>query len=295
MPPRMPGVESKYADLDGLRMHYVEAGDPAGPPVLLLHGFPEFWYSWRFQIQALAAAGYRVIAPDQRGYNLTEKAGPYTGEQLAKDILNLQDHLGMARSYVVGHDWGGVVAWAFAAFYPERVIKLASLNSPHPQAYQDACKRGFKQLRMSWYIFFFQLPWLPERAISAHNFGKLRKLFGSLPKQYCNDEDIAYYVEAMAQPGALHAAINWYRNVPKQLLGFGGKIPPATITVPTCVIWGEQDDALDVMCCDTLPRYVKDLDLRFLPKSSHWVQIDAPDQVNAILLEHFSAPTPLAC
>jgi pimeloyl-ACP methyl ester carboxylesterase len=271
-------------------MHYVEAGDPAGPPVLLLHGFPEFWYSWRFQILALAGAGYRVIAPDQRGYNLTQKSGPYTGEQLAKDIVNLQEHLGITRSYVVGHDWGGVVAWAFAAFYPERVIKLASLNSPHPQAYQDACKRGLKQLRMSWYIFFFQLPWLPERAISANNFAKIRKLFGSLPQQYCNDEDIGYYVEALAQPGALHAAINWYRNIPRQLLGFGGRIPPDRITVPTCVIWGERDDALDVMCCDSLPRYVQDLDLHFLPESTHWVQIDAPEKVNALLLAYFASP-----
>ncbi|MBI1317482.1 MAG: alpha/beta fold hydrolase [Candidatus Hydrogenedens sp.] len=284
MPPQVPGAESRYVDLDGLRMHYVEAGDPKGAPVILLHGFPEFWYSWRFQITALAEQGYRVIAPDQRGYNLTEKKGPYTGEQLAKDILRLQDALGIERCAIVGHDWGGVVAWAFAAFYPERTNCLVSLNSPHPQAFQDACRRGLKQLRMSWYMFFFQLPWLPERAIRANNYNSLRRLFGSLPQQYVTPQDIDYYVEAMAQPGALHAAINWYRNIPQQLMGFGGRIPPNQITVPTCVIWGEKDDALSTLCCDTLPRYVEQLELHFLPESTHWLQMDDPEAVNAHLL-----------
>ena len=275
------GFRTRFVDLPELRMHVAEAGPEDGEPVILLHGFPEFWYTWRHQMRALADAGYRAIAPDQRGYNLTEKRGPYHARRLSQDICDLQDALGIAACPIVGHDWGGAISWSFAALYPERASKLVALNAPHPQSFQDACKRGLTQLRKSWYMFYFQLPWLPEFTIRSGDFKKIRGHFAELPGETMTPEDIERYVEALRQPGALSAALGWYRAIPGQLTG---EMPPNDITVPTCVIWGEQDVALDKICCDTLPDYVADLRLHFLPNSTHWVQIDDPDAVNRHLL-----------
>lgn len=280
----LPGSVSRSANVNGITMHYVEMGNPAGNPVLLLHGFPECWYSWRFQMQALAAAGHRVIAPDQRGYNRTSKSGPFTVETLVRDIRALQEHLGLECSDIVGHDWGAMVAWGFPAYFPQHTRKLAILNGPHPDAYQDTCRKHPIQLLKSWYIFFFQIPGLPEACFRARNYALLRNTFGALPRQYMNETDIARYVEAASQPGALTAMINWYRALPGQLRNKAAR-PDNTIRVPTCVIWGEQDAYLDKACNESLPRYVPDLRLHYLPESSHWVQLDAPDKVNELLLD----------
>jgi pimeloyl-ACP methyl ester carboxylesterase len=279
------GSVSRSVEVNGITLNYVELGDPAGVPVILLHGFPEFWYSWRHQMPALAAAGYRVIAPDQRGYNRSSKTGPFTVETLTRDIRCLQQALGIERSHIVGHDWGAMVAWGFAAYFPEHTLKLAIMNGPHPQAYQDACRRGLKQIIKSWYMFFFQIPRLPEFAFRANNYGVLRKSFGELPERYMNKVDISRYIDAASQSGALTAMINWYRALPGQMAKTGGALPSPTITVPTSVIWGERDDFLDKICNDTLPKYVPDLELHYLPNSTHWVQLDDPDAVNELLLK----------
>jgi pimeloyl-ACP methyl ester carboxylesterase len=278
----LPGIEEHFADLPGLRMHYMSAGPPDGTPVILLHGFPEFWYSWRFQMKALADAGYRAIAPDQRGYNLTEKRKPYNLETLVQDIAHLQDHLGIARSHIIGHDWGGVTAWGFAAMCPERTDKLVTMNGPHPSAYLDACKRSRQAFR-SWYIFYFQIPGLPEWSLRRKNYRALRGVFRGLPREYMTREDIDRYVEAAAQPGALTAMINWYRGLPKTLLKGKGALPQ--INAPTCVIWGERDVALDKACNDTLIQYVPNLVVHYLPEATHWVQIDHPQETNRFMLE----------
>lgn len=281
----IPGSASNEASFDGITLRYEEMGDPGGPPVLLLHGFPEFWYSWRFQMPALAEAGFRVIVPDQRGYNRSSKTGPYSVERLTLDIRRLQACLGIEQSDIVGHDWGSVVAWGFAAYFPQHTRKLVTMNGPHPSAYQDAMKRGFVQLRKSWYIYFFQLPWLPELALRANNYAALRKIFAGLPRQYMSQTDIERYVDAASQPGALTAMINWYRALPGQMLRTGGSLPDPVIKVPTCVIWGERDFALDKSCNDTLSKYVPDLELNYLADSTHWVQMDDPESVNRLLLD----------
>ena len=290
----LPGAVLRHHDLPGLRMHAAHAGPEDGEPVILLHGFPEFWYSWRFQITALAEAGYRVIAPDQRGYNLTEKKGPYKVENLVRDIANLQDALGIARSHIVGHDWGGVVAWAFAGFEPGRTATLVSMNAPHPGAYTLTCRKHFKQVKMSWYIFFFQLPWLPERMISKDNFKNLDAMFRGIPKDLMTRDDIALYKEALGQPGALTAAINWYRAMGRRLLRSFGRPPRVNIKAPTLVIWGERDIALCKENNDPLPKFVPDLRVEYLPKATHWVQMDHPDEVNRLMLgflqEHRQQP-----
>ncbi len=280
----LPGSVSREVSFDGITLHYEEMGDPSGPPVILLHGFPEFWYSWRHQMPALTQAGYRVIVPDQRGYNRSSKVGPYSVERLTLDIRRLQEALGIEQSDIVGHDWGSVVACGFAAYFPQHTRKLVTMNGPHPSAYQDAMKRGLTQFLKSWYMYFFQIPWLPELALRVNNYAQLRKVFGSLPKQYVNEQDIQRYVDAVSQPGALTAMISWYRALPGQMLRTGGSLPDPMIRVPTCVIWGERDIALDKICNDTLPRYVPDLEVHYLPNSTHWVQMDDPDEVNRLLL-----------
>jgi len=279
------GSVSKEVSFDGITLRYEEMGDPGGCPVLLLHGFPEFWYSWRFQMLALAEAGFRVIVPDQRGYNRSSKTGAYSVERLTLDIRRLQECLGIEQSDIVGHDWGSVVAWGFAAYFPQHTRKLVTMNGPHPSAYQDAMKRGFAQLRKSWYIYFFQLPWLPELALRANNYAALRKIFAELPPQYMSQTDIERYVDAASQPGALTAMISWYRALPGQMLRTGGSLPDPVIKVPTCVIWGERDFALDKSCNDTLSKYVPDLELNYLANSTHWVQMDDPESVNRLLLD----------
>jgi len=277
---------SRFIDLPGLRMHYVEAGPPDGVPVILLHGFPEFWYSWRLQIPVLATAGYRVIAPDQRGYNLSDKDGPYDLDTLTGDVAHLQDALGLAHSHVAGHDWGGAVAWAFAAAYPARVDKLTILNAPHLNAYEDAARRHPRQLLKSWYVYAFQIPRLPEWGLRAGDYYLLRRSLALVPNM--SAADIARYKEAWTQTGALEATIGWYRTLARRVVARRGRVPALRITNPTLVIWGEQDAFLEKGCNDTLPRYVTNLDVRYLP-ASHWVQLDRPDEVNQLMLAFLRA------
>src|SRR3954463_14227547 len=158
---------------NGVHLHVVEAGPEGGPLVILLHGFPEFWYGWRRQIEPLAAAGFRVLAPDQRGYNLSDKPrkiSAYNLDLLARDVVGLIEEAGAGKARVVGHDWGGAVAWWLGVKHPERLAKLALLNIPHPLGMRRALRRSSEQRRKSSYMFSFQLPWLPERAFRAHHF-----------------------------------------------------------------------------------------------------------------------------
>ena len=278
--------------VNGVRLHYVEAG--RGPLVILLHGFPEFWYSWRFQIPVLARAGFRVIAPDMRGYNLSEKpsgAASYRVKHLSADVAALISHAGERQAVVVGHDWGGAVAWAVAARYPERVSKLIVLNAPHPAAFARELKT-WKQLRKSWYILFFQLPWLPEKLFRWGGRRALEQTFrrGSLRPELFTDEDLAHYTAALLQPGALGAAINYYRAAFRSALR--GVLRGGThrgmndpVTTPTLLVWGEQDRFLGTELTENLVPFVPKLRLLRVPGASHWVQIDAFERVNEAVLE----------
>ncbi len=273
----------------GLRMGYVEVGPRNGVPVILLHGFPEFHYSFRLQWPALAQAGFRVIVPDQRGYNQTDKTPPYDLDTLARDIAQLQNALGIPRSHIVGHDWGGAMTYTFAHRYPERVDRLVVMNAPHINAYLDSVRGGnWAQMRKSWYVYAFQVPRLPEWRFARHNFAVLDEAFAGV--KYMSADDVAHYKTAHRHPGALSAMIGWYRALVRGLARQRFQPAAETVTAPTLVIWGERDLALDTHINDTLRTYVPHARIEILPEASHWVQLDAPEQVNALLLDFLSRP-----
>src|SRR5919202_5732283 len=232
----------RYAELGDVRLHYVEAG--TGPLVILLHGFPEFWYSWRHQITALATAGYHAVAPDMRGYNLSDKPSAvhdYRIDLLARDVARLIRACGAERATVVGHDWGAGVAWQFAMSYPTMLDRLVIMNVPHPIQFLRGM-RTWRQLRKSWYIFFFQIPRLPEAILSAGDFSMVRRIFRSDPARTdaFMEEDIDWYIGALRVPGALTGAINYYRALfRRNPVKTRGSLK--RIDAPVLVIWGERD------------------------------------------------------
>jgi pimeloyl-ACP methyl ester carboxylesterase len=274
------------AVVNGVRLHYVEAG--SGPLVILLHGFPEFWYSWRFQIPALAARGYRVVAPDMRGYNTSEKppgVRSYLIDTLSDDVAGLIHYLGASKAVVAGHDWGGAVAWYMPMRHPAIVEKLIVLNAPHPGAFLRELRTA-RQLRKSWYMLFFQLPWLPEAALHAGRFAMLDRVMRTDPVRgdAFSEADIRRYKRALNQPGALTATVNYYRALFRRSPREAMREPPQ-IDCPTLLIWGEQDRYLGVPLTEGLDRWVPDIRVERIPDASHWVQVDAPERVNELMLE----------
>ena len=264
-------------------MHYVIQGEENnGPLLVLLHGFPEFWYSWRHQILFLAEQGYTVAAPDLRGYNDTDK--PRTGYDvptLLRDIEGLIKGLGQEKAIIVGHDWGGVLAWAFAMRYPEMTQRLIVLNAPHPWAFQREL-RTLKQISKSWYVFFFQLPWLPEAILGANHAQAIgRAIHDSAAQKAAFPPDVLLrYQGAMSKPGALTASLNYYRQIARR--GYGLR-EETIIQAPTLLIWGEQDVALDIALTHGLEQWVPKIQVRRIPTSGHWVQQEQPDEVNNLM------------
>ncbi|HEU0301553.1 MAG TPA: alpha/beta hydrolase [Longimicrobium sp.] len=286
------GEEAGWTHREGVvnnvRLHWVEAG--VGPPVLLLHGFPECWWGWRRQIQPLADAGFRVLVPDLRGYNLSEKppgVSSYRLENLIGDAEALIRQTGAERAHVVGHDWGGVIAWRLAMVSPERVDRLAILNAPHPKAFARELMTPDQMLR-SWYAAAFQVPALPEAAFRANGFALLEHIFRaeSVRPGAFTDEDIRRYREAAARPGAITAMINYYRAAAR----FPGP-PPRVIEHPALLIWGERDRALTVRLTEGLEEWVPNLRVERLPQASHWVMAEYPEHVNALLIDFLAATT----
>lgn len=285
------GIEHRYADLGDVHLHYVEAG--SGPLVILLHGFPEFWYCWRDQIPALVEAGFRVVAPDMRGYNLSGKpsgVSSYKLELLTRDVARLIEACGEEKAAVIGHDWGAAVAWAFAMQYPQKLERLAILNVPHPERMERGL-RTLRQLRKSWYIFFFQIPWLPEFMGRLNNYKVLSQAFRVDPVRQgaYSEEDIAKYIKAMAQPGALTGGINYYRAIIRQNIKTIGRQQYQRIDAPTLVIWGDRDRYLGKELAEPDRALVPNVQVQHLPDASHWVGADRPERVNELLIE-FLAP-----
>jgi len=281
--------ESTYIETNGIKLHVVIAGPEDGQPVFLLHGFPEFWRGWLKQIKPLAQAGYRVIVPDQRGYNLSDKpkgVRAYAIDKLADDILGLMDAFGYDKVKLIGHDWGGLVAWALAIWHPERLQKLGILNAPHPAVMYNYLRRGDpEQLRRSWYVFAIQIPWLPEYFLRQNDWrNMMRALRGSGKIHTFTNEDIAEYKGAWSQPGAITAMLNWYRAgryLPKLL-------KEKRVKVPTMLIWGMKDKALSHRMARPSMDYCDDGKLVFFENATHWVQHDEAERVNQFLIEFLS-------
>jgi pimeloyl-ACP methyl ester carboxylesterase len=280
----VPAV-SQFVLAGDLQLHTILAGPEDGPLALLLHGFPESWYSWRHQIPVLVRAGYRVAVPDQRGYNLSDRPRgllQYQIDRLTGDILALIGALGCEKATIIAHDWGGAAAWRFAMDHPQAVEHLVVMNAPHPVVFAKALRSDWSQRARSWYMAFFQLPWLPEALLTLSPMASARLLFRrtAVRRQAFSGDDLAVLAAAIAQPGAMECMINWYRAA--------FRFPPAKkarpIDAPTLLIWAEDDFALGMPLTYGLERWVPGIQIHYISRCGHWVQNEAPAEVNQLLL-----------
>lgn len=279
-------IDHRFVDTGNVSLHVTTAGPEDGEPVVLLHGYPEFWYGWREQIPALADAGYRVIAPDQRGYNRSDKPdglGAYTVDRLAADVAGLLDGLEYESARVVGHDWGGAVLWETMMRHPDRVDWAMVINLPHPKVFEDTLGSDPRQLLKSYYMFFYQLPWLPEVLLSVNGWRVLRWFIDtSNSEETFAPSVIERYREAWEQPGAITGMLNWYRA----LFQRDAPDPPTTeVSVPTLLVWGTQDAYLVPEMAEASIEYCQDGRLERIDDATHWVQHEVPDRVNRLLLD----------
>jgi epoxide hydrolase 4 len=289
-------LEHAYTDVNGVRLHYVAAG--TGKLILFLHGFPEFWYAWKDQLVEFGAT-HQAVAPDLRGYNLSSKPGEvkqYRIAHLVEDVRALAAHLGHRRFILVGHDWGGGVAWATALYHPECIEKLIIINAPHPGVFEREPRSNPAQQQASQYMLLFRSP-AAEATLSANNYAALVEavLAEGLRRGYFTEEDRAAYLAAWAQPGALTGGLNYYRaaRVGPPPSGAGpANEPPLRlprdlssliVKVPTLVIWGEQDRHLLTGNLHGLERFVPHLKIERVPDGSHWVVHEQPELVNAAI------------
>ncbi len=279
-------AEARAIAVNGLELHTIVAGPLDGPLVVLLHGFPECWYTWRKQIKPLVEAGYRVVVPDQRGCNLSDKPRgihPYRLEALSADVVDLTRAFEHEKAIVVGHDWGGVVAWHLAMHHPELVEQLIVMNAPHPATYLREIRSNPAQQRKSWYVGFFQLPIVPEEAIGHDPIESARFFFrrNTINQDAFSSFDIHVMATALAQPEALTGMINWYRAAVRYRAALDNLRP---IDRPTLLIWAEDDAALGRSLTYGLEPWVSNLKMHYLSHCGHWVQNEAPEEVNAQLL-----------
>jgi pimeloyl-ACP methyl ester carboxylesterase len=277
----------EFIATNNIKLHCVTQGK--GPLMLMLHGFPEFWYSWRNQIPEFAS-DYKVVAVDLRGYNDSEKPkdkSAYVMAEFIQDIKGIIQGFGYKSCVLVGHDWGGAIAWSFAYAYPEMVDKLIVMNLPHPAKFAEGL-RTRQQLLKSWYIFLFQLPFLPELLIKLSDY---RAIYAALQgmavdKSTFTSSDIQAYKDAAAKPGALTATINYYRNISR---GFLDRPNWDVLQVPTLMIWGENDSALGKELTYGTADYVRDFKIQYIPNCSHWVQQEQPQLVNRYIRDFLAS------
>ncbi len=290
----LDNLEKQFIRVGDVQLHVIMAGDEAGEPIVLLHGFPEFWYGWRHQIPHLAEQGYRVIVPDQRGYNLSDKpkgVHHYSLDTLAQDVVNLADVLGYEKINLVGHDWGAVVAWWVATLFPDKLKKLAILNVPYPTIMIEQWAEGnIAQWFKSWYIGFFQLPFIPETLASLGDFSVFEQSIrrSALPNTF-TDTDMEAYRRAWSQPNAMTSMINWYRAIVRS--GMENELrKKRQIVTPTLMLWGEKDQFLGKELAKPSIEMCLDGELIFYPNATHWLQHDAKDSVNEELHRFMTQP-----
>ena len=295
-----PRITSRHLQLPHLRLHLLEAGPRQGPLVLLLHGFPEGAESWREVMLDLATAGLRAVAPDLRGYGGSDvPSGGYDLDTLAEDVLALAEALRPGqRVNVVGHDWGGVIAYHLGMYYPERLARLAVVNAPHPAVMARRIWQPDQLLRSS-YMFLFQLPWLPERFLSANRGRRVARLIrGSLvhPERVGRGQ-LARFANSFSRPEVARAAVGYYRSAFRAALAPGALrrtfSRPPPIRAPFQLIWGERDGALGHHLTEHLaPYFSGPFDMRYLPDVGHFAPLEAPELVSAALVEHLTVHRP---
>lgn len=284
-------MRSQFIKTNNVKLHVMTDGPENGPSVVLLHGFPEFHYGWRKQIPALVEAGFHVIVPDQRGYNLSEKprgVTAYDVNTLAKDIVGLFDHFKVEKANLVGHDWGAAVAWTVALNHPERLKKLAILNVPHPDVMVRFLLENSAQRIKSWYIFFIQLRFIAEWILSRNHFRNLaRMLVGSGKKSTFTRDDLSEYRKAWSQPDALTGMLNWYRAIFHSSFKYifnRRNAPMRRVQTPTLILWGKRDLALSHEMVDPSLALCDDGRSIMFEDATHWVQHDKADEVNKYLI-----------
>jgi pimeloyl-ACP methyl ester carboxylesterase len=277
-------IEFNPISTNGITLHTAIAGPTNGDPVILLHGFPEAWFGWEKQILALAKVGFRVIAPDQRGYNLSSKpvgVENYQTKNLVKDIIGLAQSLNLDSFYLAGHDWGAMVAWSLAIVAPRRIKRLAIANVPHPAVFSNYLRAHPSQMIKSWYALFFQLPWIPERFVKARNF---QFLLNAMPR-YWEEDQRERYRKSWEQPGAITGMINWYRAA------FAGSPPreqSRQVEPETLIIWGKKDPHLSWQMAEPSLENCLNGSLIYFDDATHWVQHDKAKEVSQLLIDHFS-------
>lgn len=280
----MADITFEYIETNGIRLHTAAAGPEDGGLVVLLHGFPEFWYGWRHQIERLADLGYRVIAPDQRGYNLSDKPSGvenYTLNKLRDDIIGLIRHHNRNKAVIIGHDWGGAVGWHLASTRPEYVEKLIPINIPHPAVMPKILAVEPQQWIKSSYMLFFQMAETPEKALRANDFLAMEKaLLKSSRPDVFSPEDIKKYKEAWSQPWALTTMLNWYRSIAKsgKTHGMDNNVP-----VPVQIIWGADDAFLSKNLPKESLKLCLDGKFVLVEEATHWVHHEQPEIVNRII------------
>jgi len=285
-----PQIRTEEVRANGLRFKVLAAGS-GDRLALCLHGFPELAYSWRHQLPVLAEQGWRAWAPDMRGYGGSDRPqgiDAYAIEKLMDDVAGLIDASGAKETMLIAHDWGGVIAWYFALRKIRPLSRLVAMNLPHPAVFDRVLRDGWRQRLRSWYVLFFQIPWLPEAVFRMRRASAVTEAFRGMAvdKSRFPEEVLDVYRRAALEPGALTAMINYYRALVRgggarrqRSLGF------PRIETPTLMVWGEQDSALGKELTYGTEAYVPNLTIRYLPNASHWVQQDAPEEVNAILRE----------
>jgi pimeloyl-ACP methyl ester carboxylesterase len=282
-------IRHDFAETNGIRLHYAAEGE--GDLILFAHGFPEFWYAWKNQLAEFGRT-HLAVAPDLRGYNLSSKpprVEDYAVPLLVEDLRGLATHLGKKKFTLVGHDWGGVVAWAFAIVHPEMLERLIIINAPHPGIFERELTSNPEQRKASQYILLFRTP-MAEPMLEAANYAALvaSVLQEGLKKGYFTEDDRRAYLEAWSQPGALTGGLNYYRAAPfgsfvGGKVSFASELPSLVVRVPTLVIWGEKDIHLLPGNLTGLQQYVPDLTVRRVPEGSHWVIHEQPAAIHAAI------------
>jgi pimeloyl-ACP methyl ester carboxylesterase len=283
--------EHLFVETNNIRLHCVTQGE--GELVILLHGFPEFWYSWRYQIPVLARH-FKVVVPDLRGYNDSDKPeSGYDLDTLSADIRGLIDRLGYVKAHVVGHDWGGAIAWHLAQKFPQYLNRLAILNAPHPQRFVQEIAGNLDQVLRSWYIFAFQIPGIPEWLIQQNlkDFVKAAFQGQAVRKGAFSAEETQIYQTALEKPGVLGAALNYYRQL-FNLNSWNWGQKTDLVTAPTLVLWGEDDTFLSKKLTEGLDRLIAaPFQLKLVPHCGHWIQQEAPQTVNRELINFLRGST----